>query len=51
MLEEDCVEQSLKIIREYLVRAFPGFEVTEDISESEHLPQIYADECDNFRAT
>jgi hypothetical protein len=29
MLEkEDCVEQSLKVIREYLVRAFPGFDVT-----------------------
>jgi hypothetical protein len=31
--EEDCIQQSLKIIREYLVRAFPGFDVTEDLSD------------------
>ena len=31
--EEDRIQQSLKVIREYLVRAFPGFDVTEDLSD------------------
>ena len=34
MLEEqECVRQNLKVIREYLLKAFPGFDLTEDTVE------------------
>ena len=34
MLEEqECVQQNLKVIREYLLKAFPGFDLIEDTAE------------------
>ena len=34
MLEEQkCVQQNLKVLREYLLKAFPGFDLTEDTAE------------------
>jgi hypothetical protein len=34
MLEEQkCVQQNLKVIREYLLKAFPGFNLIEDTPE------------------
>ena len=29
----ECVQQNLKVIREYLLKAFPGFNLTEDTGE------------------
>lgn len=31
--EQECVHQNLKVIREYLLKAFPGFNLTEDTAE------------------
>jgi hypothetical protein len=31
--EQKCVPQNLKVIREYLLKAFPGFNLIEDTSE------------------
>jgi hypothetical protein len=31
--EQECVHQNLKVIREYLLKAFPGFMLTEDTAE------------------
>jgi hypothetical protein len=32
--EQKCVQQNLKVIREYLLKAFPGFYLIEDTPES-----------------
>lgn len=31
--EQKCVQQNLKVIREYLLKAFPGFDLIEDTAE------------------
>ena len=31
--EQECVQQNLKVVREYLLKAFPGFDLIEDTAE------------------